>query len=309
MRIAIIGSGWVGCHLAINLKNNHSVKIYESNNFFSQTSFKNQNRLHLGYHYARNSYTREMCNETFNKFLLEYGHLTEEVVDNIYAVPQNESLIDYYTYLKIFAGWDHKIYNNSCLQNIEGSIVVKERYINPQKAKNYFHENLKDIIVYKNVDEEYLQILSNENDLVINCTNNSLNPINETLNENCSVLIYKNNGAVPFGALTMVDGNLFSIFPYSQNTFSLTDVEYTPNSSLLEEERVRLIEDKVIKYFPEFHKHFTYSHSVNSLKVKSYNASANRVPIIMQDGNIISCFTGKIQGIYKIQSYVELLCK
>lgn len=309
MKIAIVGSGWVGCHLAMTLKENHSVRIYESKDFFSQTSFKNQNRLHLGYHYARSSYTREMCINTFKKFLNDYGHLTEEIKENIYAIPKNESLIDYYTYLKIFAGWDYQILNNDYLKNIDGAIKVKERYINPIKAKDFFYKNLKDILIYKNVDTEYLNTLSKENDLVINCTNNTLNRIDETVSEQCSVLIYKIKKNAPFGALTMVDGNLFSIFPYSNNTYSVTDVKHTPNENLEEYERIELIEKKIIKYFPKFREYFIYSHTVKSMKMKSHDMSANRVPVITQNDNIINCFTGKIQGIYNIQSYVESICK
>ena len=55
MKIAIIGGGWVGCHLALNLKNDHDVVIFDKNDeLFSETSYKNQNRLHYGFHYSRN---------------------------------------------------------------------------------------------------------------------------------------------------------------------------------------------------------------------------------------------------------------
>ena len=49
MKIAIIGGGWVGCHIANKLEKNHSINIFEKNNFlFQETSLKNQNRLQIG---------------------------------------------------------------------------------------------------------------------------------------------------------------------------------------------------------------------------------------------------------------------
>ena len=38
MKIAIIGGGWVGCHLAYKLKEKHDVILYEKNEFlFEET--------------------------------------------------------------------------------------------------------------------------------------------------------------------------------------------------------------------------------------------------------------------------------
>ena len=43
MKIGIIGGGWVGCHLANKLKENHEITIFEKNKtIFSETSIKNQ---------------------------------------------------------------------------------------------------------------------------------------------------------------------------------------------------------------------------------------------------------------------------
>ncbi|MFZ4614135.1 MAG: hypothetical protein ACOYNH_10675, partial [Bacteroidia bacterium] len=107
--------------------------------------------------------------------------------------------------------------------------------------------------------------MSKEYDLVINCTNNFLIP--NTLNnfyELTLSLIYKKNKKIPFDALTLIDGKLFSIFPYKKNKVSLTDVEFTPikkfetiNDLLIFSkntnedsylERVNLFEKKVMEY-------------------------------------------------------------
>jgi L-2-hydroxyglutarate oxidase LhgO len=90
MKIAIIGGGWIGCHLANKLGDVHDITIYEKNStLFTETSYKNQNRLHLGYHYARSFETRELCLSTFDRFIDDYGFATEKVDKNLYCVASN----------------------------------------------------------------------------------------------------------------------------------------------------------------------------------------------------------------------------
>ena len=103
MNICIIGGGWVGCHLANKLKNKHNIIIYEKNDkLFNESSSNNQNRLHLGFHYARNHETRELCRNTYDRFLDDYGFMVSKLDKNCYCIPQKKSIIDYQTYKKIF---------------------------------------------------------------------------------------------------------------------------------------------------------------------------------------------------------------
>ena len=70
MKIAIIGAGWFGCHIAYELMNDgHEIKIYEKeNDIFLGASGFNQNRLHLGFHYPRSFITREQSKKGFKYF-------------------------------------------------------------------------------------------------------------------------------------------------------------------------------------------------------------------------------------------------
>jgi len=311
MRISIIGGGWVGCHLANNLKKNNQVVLYEKNQIFSGSSFFNQNRLHLGYHYSRSYNTRVLCKDTFNKFYNQYSFLVEDIQKNIYSVPLNESLIDFNTYLKIFEDFNtHELTSTKSLKNIEGSIIVEEKYINPVKSKKYFEESLNDIVVYKEILESDLSIIQKEYDLVINATNNNFFPITEdTFYENCIVLLYEKIGNPEFDALTLVDGKLMSIYPYDldKNLYSLTDVEFTPQGNLPIEYLKDKMEDKVLNYYENFLNDFKYHSYVSSVKCKVKNLSDTRVPLISHNENVVRCFTGKIQGIYLIEDYIKNL--
>jgi hypothetical protein len=305
MKIAIIGAGWVGCHLALKLKDSHEVVLYEEDDVFSKTSLKNQNRLHLGFHYARSSLTRDLCKNTFNRFLNEYNDLVSNIPNNIYAIPKTDSLIDLETYLKIFDSWSYEKVESKYLNNIEGSIRVDEKYIDPVKSKKFFTEKLKDVIVKKKITKNELVKLQKDYDIVLNCTNNVLNKNENVEYQLNSLFIYEKTSDIPFGALTLVDGPLFSIFPYLDGQYLLSHVKYSPDVSLTNDQKVELMEQDVLKYFPEFKDHFKLTGVNESYKSKVKNSADPRVPVISKEDNLINIFTGKIQGIFQIEDYIK----
>jgi len=324
MNIAIIGGGWVGCHLAYKLKENHNISLFEKNKcIFSETSYNNQNRLHLGFHYARNYKTRQLCLETFDKFLNDYGHLTQRVDKNLYCVPTHSSILDFQTYLDIFK--EFEFYNQeSPIKEIPNCITTDERYINFKEVKKYFIDNLRHLVINKTITNENLSELKNDYDLVINATNNHLlvNDCVDCFYELTVSFIYKKIKEVGFGGLTLVDGPLFSIYPYYDESFTVTDVEYTPikkfntieslNNFITEEvndeflnDRQRKTEEKILKFYPNFLSDFEYESYFLSTKSKIVDLSDERYPIIKEEDNLINCFTGKIQGIYIIEDYIK----
>jgi hypothetical protein len=323
MKIAIIGGGWVGCHLAYKLKNEHSITIFEKNNtLFEETSYKNQNRLHLGFHYARNNKTRKLCLDTFDRFLLDYEFLTKKIQNNLYCVSKNTSILDYETYIQIFKDFEY-LENKNYFNNVEGCINTGEKYIDFNAAKIFFSNQLSKLVVKKNITPNKLSLIKKEFDLVINATNNEIkdNTNTNSFFELTISLIYKNTKKLEFDALTMVDGNLFSIYPYSEDKFTITDVEHTPikkfktipdlnkfkdkiTSSLIEKKK-RKIEKKINNYYPLFNKNFKYESYFISVKSKIISESDERYPIISKENNLINCFTGKIQGIYIIEDFIK----
>lgn len=315
MRIAIVGAGWVGCHLAKHLMDKNNIDIYECNEIFHGSSYHNQNRLHLGFHYPRNKRTRNLCKTTFNRFLLEYGELVNDVNNNIYSISSN-SLIDFETYKDIltYDGIDFKE-TNIKLNNIEGSIISNEKYIDFSKAKLYFTKLIGDKVKIKKIFD--IGELSNNYDLVINCTNNIIKTYESSYYELTVSLLYeKINNELSFDALTIVDGDFFSIYPYQDNLYTITDVKYTPvysdpkldnilNKNIDIELIRQLIESKITKIYTNFKNDFKYNSYFTSIKTKTYNNCADRYPIIIQNNNTISCFTGKIQGIYIIEDMIK----
>jgi hypothetical protein len=114
---------------------------------------------------------------------------------------------------------------------------------------------------------------------------------------------------------------LFSIYPYRQNKYTVTDVQYTPmymsenikdlknykgtiNEVMIDNLRSK-IEDKIIYYYGGFKTHFKYDNYYTSVKVKRSSESADRYPTIIKNNNVITCVTGKIQGIYTLEDYIK----
>ena len=323
MKIAIIGGGWVGCHLSLKLLGkNHNVTLFERNNeLFNETSYNNQNRLHYGFHYARNYKTRELCRTTFPVFLNEYGFLTEKIQNNLYCVPSIKSNIDFETYIKIFDGFEMENTTNS-FKNIENCIKINERYIDFKMAHDFFNEKLKNIFICKDITSKKLTKMSKEYDLVINATNNQIkNNLNNNFYELTISLIYEKTKKIDFGAVTLVDGSFFSIYPYKDNLYTLTDVEFTPLKKFKQIKtldkfkrciddvyvfkRKNSMEQKVKEYFPEFLDYFKYNSYFLSTKSKAVNSSDERYPVVTVSDNVINCFTGKIQGIFIIENYIN----
>lgn len=327
MKIAIIGGGWVGCHLAYKLKDNHDVVLYEKNDkLFLETSYNNQNRLHNGYHYARNYRTRNLCESTFEKFNNEYDFLVSDIDKNYYCVPGKKSFIDFETYLQIFKN-EERVSDFDILQNIEGCIKTNEKYIDFKKAHTFFNEKLSELFIQEKVTKNKIKKLSKEYDLVINATNNTLKvkKNHDSFFELTISLLYQKINKTQFDALTLVDGDFFSIYPYQLNLFTITDVQYTPIKKfktkekalifakkidkIFVEKRKNSIEKKILYYYSDFKNDFIFNDYFLSIKSKYESASDDRYPIIILENNIVNCFTGKIQGIYIIESEIKKIIK
>lgn len=313
--IAIIGGGWTGCHLAASMMNEAKVTLFEKNAWLiSEASLINQNRLHYGYHYARDGATRRLCQATFHRFIADYGHVVQDVPRNFYAVPEKESLLDAETLSLIFKDWPHQETKDHPLVNTSLVIDTQEKFISSIKAGKYFDDLLDPIVVYEEINQDDLPLLKNDYDFVFDCTNNALlQPSGDCFFEHTMMAIYKPKQNLPFEALTYIDGPLFSVYPYSSSLYSLSHVEHGILSQSanfpshhwpwddLRPHRDAM-EQHIKQYWPAFDDFLKFEFTCTSTKAKTKNKSANRTPIFKAEDNLLSMFTGKIQGIYAIEA-------
>lgn len=338
--VIVVGSGWYGCHIALLLKSKvYNVMIIEKNNeIFNNSSFYNQNRLHLGYHYSRDYATRSLCKKYFDKFYEQYNNIIDNIENNYYLI-SNSSLIDYETYEHIYKyeGFDFDTIQNTIFNNINSNIIkVSEQVINSNRAKDYFSNELTnqnipvifntEVISVENIDN-IVNVNCNDSkfecDILLDCTYNQLGlSSKEYIYELTISLIFKQIKKTSFGAITIMDGPFLSLYPREndKNLFTLTDVEYTPiiksknfndiKNYIIHDNEIETIKTKMINkckyYYPEFLDNFEYVSYFTSKKTKKISTTDSRdITIDKIDNNIISVNCGKIYGIFDFEEYIK----
>ena len=93
-KIGIVGAGWYGCHLALELhKAGHEVEVFEKqSDIFQGVSGSFGIRLHRGPHYPRSRFTRQSCHDSFDRFRASYPNLIIQHGQAIYAQGDRDAL-------------------------------------------------------------------------------------------------------------------------------------------------------------------------------------------------------------------------
>jgi hypothetical protein len=335
--IIVIGAGWYGCHIANILNNgsNNIIMLEKNSDIFNNSSYFNQNRLHLGYHYCRNFSTRNMCKTYYDSFIKKYSELIDNIDNNYYLI-SNKSIIDFNTFLSIYnyEQFSFELVNNTLFDNIDGKLIkVNEQIINSDKVYKYFKDKLKDIPIYfnetvnsykKNNDKitVYTNNTTYECELLLDCTYNQLqlSTLNYSYELTCS-LIYKKIKETAFDAITIMDGKFSSLYPRDINNliYTLTDVEFTPiissnnfNDILnynVTDEKIQEIKynmtTKLKEYYPNFEEEFEYIDYFLAKKTKQISNSDSRDIIIEElEKNVITVNCGKIYGIFDFENFI-----
>lgn len=335
MKVAIIGSGWYGCHIGLELKKlGANITIFDRNDeIFDEASSKNQNRLHLGFHYPRCHDTRVQSSTGFNRFKEYYPDVCIPIKDNIYSVDDKNSLIDFITFKQIMSSENLKFTDVtssdvpvlSRFRNLSGCVNTDEELVSFARAKKLFTNELDgcfrlnteisstDIVQSNN----YVTIFDEKYDYVINCTWNTLE-LNSKLDfyyEPTVVLLYKPKVDIGSFAMTVMDGNFFSLFPYDDNgLFTLTSVKHTPITKTTDINEARyhlrsinkdkidslskIFEDEISYYYPTFSHDFDLVGHYTAIKTKLNVKSDSRECIVETNDKIISVFSGKIDTIF-----------
>ncbi|TFB10147.1 NAD(P)/FAD-dependent oxidoreductase [Candidatus Marinimicrobia bacterium MT.SAG.2] len=318
--IAIVGAGWYGLYMAYVLqKQGIPYIVYEkSDRIFNGESFRNQNRLHQGFHYPRSYETRMQSIRGFKKFLEVFGSVTTEVKENIYAVPY-DSIIDFRTCLQIFEASElefETIKHESLPDDIfEGAIRVDERFIDPLLARDYFRSlNLSiqfdsEISV---VDEKVLlDGLKIDFDLLFDCTYGTLMKDDTYFERFFLTHVIKLDDSLMFDALTVIDGPFFSIYPFTSSLHTLTHVKFgIINDENVPSEPGKNFEATISdaeQYLPGISNKIETIDSFTSRKYLPISGSAYRGTSIRKHNNkFYSVLGGKIDTIFEID---DLLLK
>lgn len=342
MRIAIVGAGWFGCHIASSLiAHHHDVLVFEKqSDIFEKASTFNTGRLHQGFHYPRSFSTRKECARNFKRFIDSYGKLCEKVENNFYLVAKDQSLLDFDTYLQIlnasglsFRQVDSENYGFS---NIEGAVQCDEYAVNSVKAKKYFKSILKNHLRLNytvnsiNQTSDKVEIDNEEFDLVINAsylnyTSNKLSyPV---VYENVLSLLLTPKDIFEEKSFVIMDGNFSSLNRFYQDnnkkTYSLYHVKHsvlkvsdeylmaqrhhTEFLNMPNEEFNTLkahFLDEIIKYYPAFNEEFCVVDKFLTIRTKLDNLNADRSCFVVKNNKVVDIFSGKINSIFEAEDDV-----
>lgn len=346
--ILILGCGIYGCHAAMVLKAaNISFKMADiTNKFFTGSSSKNQNRLHLGFHYPRSFSTRQECKQGYSQFYQQYGHVLEDIANNYYFI-DNKSLVDLQTYKNIYA-YENIPYQETSMPDLsftydkskfQGAIKTDEKHINFRKLAQFFQAHLQEHIIpefkfedlmYENKPFTYHNY---QFDLILDCTylqakfKHLSQKTDDILYELCVSFLYKQKIPSDMFGFTVMDGEFFSLFPYDsqRHLYSLTDVKRTPLAKcwcfdkanyyrenisqqqfLIDEARSEF-EKNVCTYIPSFKDHFEFVDYYLSFKTKKKLNTDDRSLMYEHINGIHRFAGGKLTGIFSMEQIIKQL--
>lgn len=330
-KIAIVGGGWYGCHLAVALREvGCEVYLFEEREIFNGAATQNQLRLHLGYHYLRSQSTREQAKSGFSEFMQNYDFLTKEVESNFYAVPMDETLLDYGTICQIldYEGLPHSLVSenwNLWSSGFEAVFQTEERIIDAAKSKSHFLSKLRDAVVYRSISRTDFEGFFKEYDFVIDASySSSFYDYPDRIFEATLICQFEQTwGQEIFQGLTLVDGELWSIYPTGQaNNRTLSHVRHSPVFQSTKEDETRAfissqqnqdfeleieaIKEHVLRHVPAL------APSLRNLeprfltkKVKNTRSSAKRVSSVLLEGNAFYVEAGKIDAIFQVERDIK----
>ena len=336
MRVAVAGGGWYGCHIASSLKaHGVSVDLFEKNDcLFSEASGNNQFRLHQGLHYARSAQTRYQSRDGYHRFAERYPKLSTPVENNIYLVPKEASLIDFDTYFSIMLSSGISI-EKIPLKSIdhidagrfEGAVRCQERVVLTSAARGYFTKRLNGTV---NLNHAVTEVQQRDGhvwvdgvayDHFIDATWGALPSASgesgSVYFEPTLLLYYRlrEDLSAPFPAITLVDGDLWSIYPTEDpGVLTQSSVTHTPlgryenksrayerlaavDANLIDEKR-RSMEAEVHPYMPGFKETFTFVGPQFAIKTKPKGLSENRACGVAANGRCFNVQSGKIDNIF-----------
>lgn len=339
MRVLILGAGWYGCHAAAYLlRAGVDVHLVDQTDAFLQgASSRNQNRLHLGFHYPRSARTRSECARGFHRMLAEYPGITHRVPNNLYLIAR-ESRVDADTYLKTLGAnplstRDYGLPLAVRDAAVQGAARTDERMVDPDAARLHFEGLLAGRLLRFRPDALQVTPCSVRYgmlafDCLVDCTYGQWDAPQEVYYELCLTLLYRYTGhGVPDFGVTVMDGPFFSLYPYkpAERLYTLTDVALTPlytaadyasvsdyARGVTEQEVARVqerIERRVAAYLPDFGACFARCGHLLSTKTKYPTATDDRSMrhYIRHGGRVCGFYGGKLTGIFDMEPHLQQL--
>jgi hypothetical protein len=268
--VVIIGGGFYGCSLALQMKEYFSkvIVIEKEHDLMLRASLVNQARVHKGYHYPRNIITAYRSYVNFPRFTDEFKSCIVNDFIKLYAIARNGSKVNAFQFNEMFKGIGapieqapqkyQKLFNKELIEDV---FLVQEFAFDAVILKEMMKQKLEDAGVTVAYNTEVTRVkkegssplieleLKNDEPLhgkfVFNCTYSQINkllkdsnlpllPMKEELTE---MALIEMPDELKYVGITVMDGPFFSTMPYpSENLHTLSHVRYTPHFSWIDRE-------------------------------------------------------------------------
>lgn len=262
----IIGGGFFGCMVAQTLPGKVML-LEKEHDLFLHASTNNQGRVHAGYHYPRHFPTAFSSYVNYARFRNEFHEAVSEDYTMIYPVAYSGHT-NAKSYLSLYkkigapletAPQDIKQLFNKKL--IEDVFIGQEATFNPDILKRILLGRLSKVDILLNSEVIKIQrnvvclkqtkikakriilcVYSNTNELLLK----SGLPVLPLRLEHTVMPLVSVPGSYKHMGITIMDGEFFSIFPYSKyRSHSIHHVRYTPLGG-----EYKTIYEDVVRYIP-----------------------------------------------------------
>ena len=330
MKIAVIGSGFYGCSLAIILSKKNEVHLYEKeSDIFNGASSCNQFRYHSGYHYPRSQKTVNEIDKSKKDFESFFGRNVFKQTKNYYAVAK-KSKVNFKKYSK-FLKKNRLYFKESNILNkvstVEKSIEVDEKILDFFFTKKKLLKEIKKrkINLYLNKEFKRSNLKSYDRVLIATYSNNNFVLSNlgiKNIKINKYQLVEKIVIKLPKEyrrkSYVVIDGNFVCVDPFLGTKYHLlSDVKLSkietliskyPNFSSNKKKYLNkgIIKNKKISRFKEFisnsskylpflknAKYIGSMFVVRTLKINKENTDERVTSVNYHNKKIISVFSGK----------------
>lgn len=337
-RIAIIGGGFFGFHIAGQLRRKHpdvQLEIFDREpQPLLGAGTTNQCRLHMGFHYPRSGYTIYQSIMGFDRFISEYGTFLEEVPDNIYAV-HKDGLVSVEQYLAVMDSF-HLAYeripvSSEVFQNpseIGLAIRVPEKSINVKRLRFELADSFDgDIHVnadIEEVDSAHGILRSGRHtygpfDYIVNATytnpNLGLPPEKHfSIKWEIAAMILARTSLPAGMAITLMDGAYVSVYPAFDGLHTLSSVFHTPmrryaelsdlNRDYPNRFRIAKHEGTADAIGKDVAKHLRIDYQEHELWVTAKTKLAtdmgdSRITEVRRHGRLVSVLCGKLDAVFE----------
>lgn len=258
----IIGAGLYGLYSAqFTGKREQKVLVLEYDKEpFMRSTYINQARVHMGYHYPRSISTAIKSRGYFDRFIADYSFCINSKFAKIYATSKTFSWTNSEQFSKFCA--DANIFCNDISPIkyfndglCDGAFLTTEYTYDAQILKKHFLDEIKK---FPNVEIRYSTKIKSieKNDkiflvtmetgevfqtgFILNSTYASINQIHMLMGyepfkikyELCEIILCKTNELLKDIGITVMDGPFFSIMPFGNTGLhSLTSVTFTPHNT------------------------------------------------------------------------------